>query len=112
MILLPLMTPLKLSSLLLGTLAGILNALGILALNLAYTLGPMGPVAALVALTSVFLTIIQAIQLQRLPHWMEVIGMLIGLAGAVIITIGSGCLTRSCRKKQRARDIEMIRKSN
>lgn len=111
MILLPLMTPLKLSSLMLGTLAGILNALGIVALNMAYTLGPMGPVAALVALTSVFLTIIQAIQLQRLPRWMEVLGMLIGLTGAVIITIGSR-LMKNCRKKQRERDIEMIRKSN
>jgi drug/metabolite transporter (DMT)-like permease len=105
------MTPLKLSSLLLGTLAGILNALGIVALNLAYTLGPMGPVAALVALTSVFLTIIQSIQLHRLPHWMEVLGMLLGLTGALIITIGSR-LTRKCRRRQRARDIEMIRKSN
>jgi hypothetical protein len=42
---------------------------------------------------------------------MEVLGMLIGLTGAVIITIGSR-LMKNCRKKQRARDIEMIRKSN
>jgi drug/metabolite transporter (DMT)-like permease len=70
-----------------GAVGGIITSLGLVLMNKAYSIGPLGPVAALTCLQSVFFTIVESFMLSRAPSAMELSGMLVGLLGALVLTL-------------------------
>lgn len=72
---------------LIGTFGAIINTLGLISINKACTIGPLGPVNALNATSTIMFSIVTAIRLMKLPKPLEFLGMFIGLFGALILTI-------------------------
>jgi drug/metabolite transporter (DMT)-like permease len=71
-----------------GTLSSILNTLGGIAIVKASSVGPLGPVNALFTSTSSTLfCVIQFLRYGKLPNALEILGMVIGIFGAFILTI-------------------------
>lgn len=53
----------------------------------AYSNGPAGPVSAFVELNNVLLVIFEGIRLLKLPNYLEIIGFLLGIFGALVLSI-------------------------
>jgi len=66
-----------------GALAGIFEQLAMLFLYIAFTKGPAGPIGGLSCVSSVLVAIIEAIRLSRAPSLVEILGLFIGLIGAI-----------------------------
>ena len=66
-----------------GTIGSILNTIGISLNTTAYSKGPLGPVSAITATSSVLLVITEAIRNLRMPTWVEVLVVCLGFLGAL-----------------------------
>jgi len=53
----------------------------------AYANGPAGPVSAFVELNNVLLVIFEGIRLLKLPNYLEIIGFMLGISGALVMSI-------------------------
>lgn len=72
---------------LIGLFGSIINNVGIVIVNLAYTYGPAGPASALACTSTIALTIILAIINQKMPREFEILGLIVGLLGAMFLTV-------------------------
>lgn len=70
-----------------GTIGSVINTLGLVIVNKAYTLGPIGAVSALSNISTIMFSIVTAIRLMIMPKPLEFVGMAIGLLGACVLTI-------------------------
>ena len=73
--------------LIIGTLGSIVNTLGLVLLCKAFSVGPLGPVQALACIQSIMFSAVQALVLSKMPTSLELIGMFIGILGALVLTI-------------------------
>jgi len=69
-------------------LNGFLTLIALILLNLAITQGYAGPVCALSATQNIFTTVLDTIFYKQIPNGFEISGMIIGLVGAVAISLG------------------------
>lgn len=71
-----------------GTIASFFNLCGcVFAISSFATLEPIGPISALICTQTILVVIISAIQEMKMPSIMEIIGLLFGLFGAMLLTI-------------------------
>lgn len=67
-------------------LSGMINSFGFILVNHATTTGYAGPAAALVNIQTIIHTILSAIILRQIPGTLQIIAVVIGLLGSVLIT--------------------------
>ena len=73
--------------LLIGFISGTIACLGIVLLNTAFTIGgPAGPVTAISAMSSPCLVVLVAIREGKMISLLELIGVIFGMFGALIMT--------------------------
>lgn len=70
-----------------GLFGSVVNTCGIVLIGKAFTIGPMGPVSALGCIQSIMFSFVQAIALESVPMPLELIGCVIGITGALVLTI-------------------------
>ena len=71
-----------------GSIASALNLAGCLFVITCFSTGaPAGPASALVNMQTVLVVIIAAIASGIMPSWIEIVGLLIGIFGAMLLTI-------------------------
>lgn len=70
-----------------GLFGSAFNSLGIVCVQNAVALGPAGPAQALATTCCLLLTIFEAIKDRQAPSTLEIIGLVIGTFGALIIVI-------------------------
>lgn len=70
-----------------GTLGSILNNVGIVFVGNACATGVIGPSMALVNVQSILMTIMAAVFASQIPTWMQVLGLVIGILGSLVLTI-------------------------
>lgn len=73
--------------LLYGGLAAVFDCIGMNCHGRALQHGPAGPVSAMIGISSVFTTIVQAFRYQRMLTLMEFIGIALGTIGSLVIAI-------------------------
>lgn len=79
---------LSLHYLVIGTVSSVLNTLGGVFIVKASSVGPLGPVNALfTSVSSILFCVIQFSRFGTLPNFLEVLGLSIGILGALILTI-------------------------
>lgn len=66
-----------------GAFAGATNHMALLTLYKGISMGPAGPIIAVTCLSSVFVLIIEAIRIGRVPTIIEILGIIIGTIGAI-----------------------------
>jgi drug/metabolite transporter (DMT)-like permease len=94
----------------LGLAGSIINTLGIVCAQNAIAKGPAGPASALSAAGNILLTIIEALKYKRVPNHFEILGLLIGTLGALILVVPNWfyyycnkikrCCCFCCKKKR------------
>lgn len=67
----------------LSTLGSLIDILSINLLYFALSRGPGGPITAICSMSAVLALIIEAIKLRKAPTWIEFIGLIFGLIGAL-----------------------------
>lgn len=85
-----------------GFFGSIINNLGIVAINHAFSCGPAGPIAALSSTSTIMLTIVMALINWAVPTPLELAGLVVGLLGALVLTIPDQIaylFTCCCKKK-------------
>lgn len=70
-----------------GFFGSIFDSCGKACIQKAYSTGPAGPVAAFVELNNVVLIIFEAIRSKRVPNYLEFLGFLFAIYGALILCI-------------------------
>jgi drug/metabolite transporter (DMT)-like permease len=70
-----------------GLVGSIVNTLGIVCIQNAMSRGPGGPVSAIASVSCILLVIIEAIKNNRMLFWMEIIGLILGIYGSLILVI-------------------------
>lgn len=97
---------------LIGFFGSIINNVGIVICNLAYTYGPAGPVAALACTSTIALTVVIAIINQKMPRDFEILGLILGMIGALFLTIPEYLekllIALFCLKKKEAKRTEEV----
>ena len=70
-----------------GFFGSILDTCGKACIQRAYSKGPAGPVAAIVECNNVLLILFEAIRTKRVPNYLEFLGFLCAILGALIMSI-------------------------
>jgi len=70
-----------------GFVGSVINTLGIVSAVHAVSNGPAGPASALMNSSNILLAIVEAIRFMTMPRSLEIVGMIIGLFGATVLTI-------------------------
>lgn len=71
-----------------GFIGSSLNVIGCFFANSAFgTGGPSGPISALINTQMITVALMQIFITLKVPHWIQIIGMVLGLIGAFILTI-------------------------
>lgn len=68
-------------------MGSIVNTLGLVCIQNAISLGPGGPVSAIAQVNCILLVIVEAIKHKRMLFWMEIIGLVLGVYGSMILVI-------------------------
>lgn len=79
-------------------LCGFLTLTALLFLNLAITQGYAGPVCALSATQNIFTTVLDVVFYSQIPNWYEIAGLIVGLVGAIAISLGP-FFAKLCKRK-------------
>lgn len=70
-----------------GAIGSILDVAGSLFANYAIaTKSPVGPIFALTDTQILLVTVVAAIKMLEIPHWMQLMGLVSGVVGACILT--------------------------
>jgi hypothetical protein len=77
----------KIRNVLIGSFGSFINSIGTVLIGKACTLGPIGAVNALVGLNTLMFATYEVIYSQKTPLPFEVIGIIIGILGALIISV-------------------------
>ena len=71
-----------------GFLASFFNLVGCVFVISSFSSGaPIGPIAALVNTQTILVVVVSAIMMREMPCCMQIIGLLFGLLGAMLLTI-------------------------
>ena len=89
-----------------GIVGAVINTLGLVSVQVALSSGPSGPVSALTTVQNVALVIIEAIKNKRVPNPYEFVGLIFGMAGALILVIPEYLCPCCIRKKKENEDEE------
>lgn len=88
-----------------GAIGSIINTIGIVCIQNALATGPAGPASALAAISNLLLIVIEAIKNQKALRSLEIIGMVFGTFGAVILVIPEPFIyifcCKCCRKQKK-----------
>ena len=57
------------------------------AVSEAFSCGPAGPIGAIVGMNSLFMVVIEALKKSRMLTKMEIIGLILGTFGSVILSV-------------------------
>lgn len=72
----------------LGSIGSLINCVGTFFSISSYATGkPAGPIAALQATQMIMVTIIDSIRFGEIPHYMQLIGLLIGIVGTLVLSM-------------------------
>lgn len=71
-----------------GCMSAVLNTLGFMMLGISVVIGYAGPANALNSIQAVVLTMLSISILNHIPSQMQVIGMLLGMVGTIIVSTG------------------------
>ena len=70
-----------------GSIGSILDVAGSIFANYAIaTRSPVGPIFALTDTQILLVTLVAAIKMLQIPHWMQIMGLVSGVVGACILT--------------------------
>ena len=70
-----------------GSIGSILDVAGSIFANYAIaTRSPVGPIFALTDTQILLVTVVAAIKMLQIPHWMQIMGLVSGVVGACILT--------------------------
>ena len=72
---------------LIGFFGSIFDSCGKACIQKAYSNGPAGPIAAFVELNNVVLIIKEAIMYKRIPNYLETLGFIFAIIGALVLCI-------------------------
>ena len=70
-----------------GLFGSVINVLGLVCIQNALAKGPAGPVSAIAAVSTLLVVIIEAIINHKMLNFMELIGVILGFFGAMILVI-------------------------
>jgi len=70
-----------------GTIGSIINTIGLVSLQNAFSRGPAGPISAIAAISNLLLVLVEAIKLRKVPSNLELIGFVCGAYGAFILVL-------------------------
>ena len=70
-----------------GLWGSIINAVAINFIKIAQKLGPLGPVAAIAAMYSPLLVIVEALKQNRMISLLELVGVVLGTYGALLMVV-------------------------
>ena len=84
-------------------MSAVVNTLGFMMLGISVVIGYAGPANALNSIQAVVLTMLGVMMMNQIPSTMQVTGMLLGMTGTIIVSIGDTILkaVRSCFDPQR-----------
>lgn len=71
----------------LGMIGSIINTIGIVFMQNAVATGPAGPASALAAMSNLLLVVIEAVKNQQMLSVLEILSLLFGTAGAMILVV-------------------------
>lgn len=71
-----------------GILAGVISGVGIVLINYSVSVGIAGPASALANLAAVFQTLLDFFLLGQVLNVMQIVGLVVGLTGAMVLAIG------------------------
>lgn len=71
----------------LGMVGSIINTFGIVFMQNAMAIGPAGPASALAAVSNLLLVVIEAVKNQEMLSLLEIISLLFGTFGAMILVV-------------------------
>lgn len=66
-----------------GTVGSVIDSMAMNLIYIALSKGPGGPITAIVSTCSVFITLFETIRHKKMPSYIELIGLLIGIIGAL-----------------------------
>lgn len=86
-----------------GCMSAVLNTLGFMMLGISVVIGYAGPANALNSIQAVVLTFLSIMIMNQIPTHMQVIGMLLGIIGTIIVSIGDAIMksVKDCIKNVR-----------
>lgn len=70
-----------------GLVGSIINNLAIVLIGYTLSIGPAGPVAAITTVQTIILTVIMALIQAKVPKSFEILGLILGLLGALVLSI-------------------------
>lgn len=71
-----------------GSMSAILNTVGFMMLGISVVIGYAGPANALNSIQAVVLTMLSISVMHQIPSRLQVIGMILGMVGTIIVSIG------------------------
>jgi drug/metabolite transporter (DMT)-like permease len=71
-----------------GCMSAVLNTLGFMMLGISIVIGYAGPANALNSVQAIVLTFLGVMMMNQIPSHMQVTGMLLGMAGTIIVSVG------------------------
>lgn len=71
-----------------GCMSAVLNTLGFMMLGISVVIGYAGPANALNSIQAVVLTFLSVSMMNQIPTQMQVTGMLLGMTGTIIVSVG------------------------
>ena len=80
-----------------GFVCSIFDNIGITFVNKAFSCGPVGPISAYLTLCLIGFVISEAIRLLRVPNYLQLIGLALGVFGGLILSIPKEMMTLARR---------------
>lgn len=80
------------SSFFAGCMSAVLNTLGFMMLGISVVIGYAGPANALNSIQAVVLTMLGVMMMNQIPTSMQVTGMLLGMCGTIIVSVGDAII--------------------
>lgn len=80
-----------------GCMSAVLNTLGFMMLGISIVIGYAGPANALNSIQAVVLTFLGIMLMNQVPSGMQVTGMLLGMVGTIIVSVGDFILKTSLK---------------
>lgn len=70
-----------------GLVGSIINTIGLTCINTAISCGPLGPVSSIGACSNILLVIVEAVRHAKVPTYIELISLVLGFIGALVLVI-------------------------
>ena len=80
-----------------GILSGLIAGFGTFLINYSISVGIAGPASAMANLAAVFQTILDYFILGQVLNLLQILGLLVGLTGAIVLAVGLSIYTRAIR---------------